>query len=94
MTRGVPEQDLPENQDESVRYMVDEMTGRKTRLDEKGNPIEDEESKDSESVEKPKPGRKRTSGPDAEKADDAGAGKPATETRETSAAVTSRTLGS
>lgn len=31
--RGIPVQDLPENQDPSVRYTVDEMTGKVTPFD-------------------------------------------------------------
>lgn len=34
MTRGIPDQDLPENQDESVRFTIDELTGVSTPWDE------------------------------------------------------------
>lgn len=47
--RGIPEQDKPENQDESVLFNVDQTTGKVRKVDPKTGEVvedEDDESKD------------------------------------------------
>ena len=63
LTRGVPVQDLPENQDPSVRYTVNEVTGEITRW------AEPEESK---AKPKAKPKAKADEPADVEESGDAG----------------------
>jgi hypothetical protein len=49
--RGVPVQDLQENQDPSVAYFLNEQTGEKTRFDGKPVVDEKEEADDDEKDE-------------------------------------------
>lgn len=59
MTYGVPEQDLPENQDPDVRHTVLHATNQKIELDEKGKPTVEMGSngfpKDADKAETPAP---------------------------------------
>lgn len=50
--RGIPDQDLPENQDPDVMYTTDQMTGEQTPFGKDGKPVESKKS-DAGSDDKP-----------------------------------------
>jgi hypothetical protein len=85
VSRGVPVQDLPENQDPSVRHTVNEVTGEVTYWDDV---VETGELKEPA---KPKRGRKPKA---VEPAEDEESGDPGTEVPAEVAATSVRELGS
>lgn len=52
-SRGIPEQDKPENQDPAVRNTLDQMTGEVTEWDEDKKKKSDSQSDKDETVDKP-----------------------------------------
>lgn len=100
LSRGIPVQDLPENQDPSVRYTLDEMTGMKTQWDkEQGSAISEDEKSEIDEDEKPEPKKrpvkkasspaKSSDGGDDDRADDEGHGVAGAKPSEKSMGITS-----
>jgi hypothetical protein len=94
LSRGVPVQDLPENQDPSVRHTVDEVTGIVTQWDDEPEPKEKPAKK--RAAKKAAPSTGTEDGGDHVPADDAGSGDAGAEAASEKAVDTTslRELGS